>query len=58
LSIKENYSTQESLRTIWMLLESNKQIIVDMSEPNYINWSALKVDPENEVKEEDLEETR
>lgn len=41
-----------------MLLESNKQIIVDMSEPNYINWSALKVEPENEVKEEDLEETR
>ena len=29
-----------------------------MSEPNYINWSALKVDPETEVKEEDLEETR
>ena len=39
ISLSENYTTQESLRYIWLLLSVNKDILVEITKPDAFNWN-------------------
>jgi hypothetical protein len=39
ISLSENYTTQESLRYIWLLLSVNKDILIDITKPDTFNWN-------------------
>ena len=41
INIKDNYQTHESLRHVWLLLELNRDIILDITEPSIFNWGAI-----------------
>jgi len=54
LALKENYTTQESLRTIWMLIDTNKDIVVDLNEPLIVNWRGIKAPTPEQEKNSEL----
>ena len=39
INLRDNYMTQDSLRHVWLLLEVNLDILVDISEPDSFNWN-------------------
>ena len=39
LNLKGNYMTQESLRHVWILLECNEKVAVEISRPCPYNWN-------------------